>query len=128
LGLGVVHRQAQPRVHGRVGQARLGGDGDVPRQLGEQLGPLRVGAALAVHDVLEFGMAGHEDSFWVRGKSEARRLADGGAAVTGQEPPASPGIPALTPPEPVMTAEDAILDADLYTDDDPEEADLVGWY
>ncbi len=29
------------------------------RQFGEQLGALRVGAPLAVHDVLEFRMAGH---------------------------------------------------------------------
>uniref|UniRef100_A0A0N4ZGF4 LigA n=1 Tax=Parastrongyloides trichosuri TaxID=131310 RepID=A0A0N4ZGF4_PARTI len=60
FGLGVVDRQTQARVHRRIGHARLGGDGDFARQLGEQLGPRRVCAALAVHDVLEFGMAGHE--------------------------------------------------------------------
>ena len=27
-----------------------------------------------------------------------------------------------------MTAEDAILDADLYSDEDLEEADIVEWY
>ena len=46
----------------RVGHTRLGRDGDFARQLGEQLGAGRVGAPLAVHDVLELGMAGHGSS------------------------------------------------------------------
>ena len=47
------HGRAQARVHGGVGHAELGGDGDFPRQLAKQLGLHRVLPALAVHDVLE---------------------------------------------------------------------------
>ena len=51
--------EAQARVHLGIGHAVLGGDRDLARELGEQLGPGRVLAALAVHDVLELRMAGH---------------------------------------------------------------------
>jgi hypothetical protein len=54
LGLSVVDRQAQARIHRRVGQAGLGRDGDFARQLGEERGARRVRLPLAVHDVLEF--------------------------------------------------------------------------
>ncbi len=53
LGLGVLDRQAQTRVHRRVGQARLGGDGDFARQLGEHFRPHGILTALAVHDVFK---------------------------------------------------------------------------
>src|SRR5918998_1390850 len=52
-------RAAPPRVHGGVGQAHLGRDGDFAGELGEELGADRVDPALAVHDVLELGMSGH---------------------------------------------------------------------
>ena len=54
-----MHGGAQARVHGRVGQAELGRDGDFARQLGEQLGLDLILPPLAVHDVLELGMTGH---------------------------------------------------------------------
>jgi hypothetical protein len=41
------------------GQTHLRRHGDFARQLGKQAGALLVLRALAVHDVLEFGMAGH---------------------------------------------------------------------
>ena len=44
----------------RVGQADLGRHRDLARELGEQLGAERVLPPLAVHDVLELGMAGHD--------------------------------------------------------------------
>ncbi|ENN87315.1 hypothetical protein RHSP_26082 [Rhizobium freirei PRF 81] len=53
LRLGVLNRQAQARVHGRVRQARLGGDGDFTRQLREHFGTHRVLTTLAVHDVFK---------------------------------------------------------------------------
>src|SRR5262249_40257881 len=53
------HRRPQPRVHGRIGHAELGGDCDLARELAEQLGFRRILPPLAVHDVLELGMAGH---------------------------------------------------------------------
>jgi hypothetical protein len=34
-------------------------DGDLARELGEQLGAHRILLALAVHDVLELGVTGH---------------------------------------------------------------------
>ena len=42
-----------------IGQAHLGRDGDFAAELGEHRRALFVLRALAVHDVLEFGMAGH---------------------------------------------------------------------
>ncbi len=57
--LGGGDRQPQARIGVDVRQALLGGQGDVPRQLGEQLGLRLILAALAVHDVLEFRMSGH---------------------------------------------------------------------
>jgi hypothetical protein len=52
-----LHGQPQPRIHGRIGRAGLGGGGDFARQLGKQLGAHRILLALAVHDVLELRMA-----------------------------------------------------------------------
>ena len=47
----------------RTGWGVIASDGArlrwVARQFGEQLGALRIGAPLAVHDVLEFRVAGH---------------------------------------------------------------------
>jgi hypothetical protein len=60
LGARGEHRRAQARIHGGVGQAELGGDGDFTRELAEQLGFHRILPPLAVHDVLELGMAGHD--------------------------------------------------------------------
>ncbi len=54
-----LHRQAQPRVHVGIGRAGLGRHGNLPRELGEQLGAHRILAPLAVHDVLELRMASH---------------------------------------------------------------------
>jgi hypothetical protein len=48
-------------------------DGDFARQLAEQLGLLSVLPPLAVHDVLELGMAGHARSLGIR--PERRRKA-----------------------------------------------------
>ena len=59
LRLGGVDRGAQARVHVRVGHAHLGGHGDLAGELGELRRALLVLRALAMHDVLEFGMAGH---------------------------------------------------------------------
>ena len=59
LGAGGEHGGAQTRVHVRVGQAHLGGDGDFAGELGEELGADRVLLALLVHDVLELTMPGH---------------------------------------------------------------------
>ncbi len=53
------HRRPQPRVHRRIRHAELGGHGDFARELAEQLGFGRILSPLAVHDVLELGMAGH---------------------------------------------------------------------
>ena len=67
--------RAQPRVHRRIGLAHLGRDGDFPRQLAEQFRLLGILPALAVHDVLELGMAGHagslgfvRDGMWVKAR------------------------------------------------------------
>ena len=54
--------RAQPRIHGRVRGSELGRHRDFPRQLAEQFRLLGILLALAVHDVLELGMAGHAGS------------------------------------------------------------------
>ena len=59
LGPGRQDRGAQARVHVRIGHAHLGRDRDFAGELGEELRPDGVDAALAVHDVLELGMSGH---------------------------------------------------------------------
>ncbi|MCY1172893.1 hypothetical protein D9M73_130370 [compost metagenome] len=59
LRLGGVDRHAQARVHVRIGQAHLGGDGDFAAELGKHARALLILRALAVHDVLIFGMACH---------------------------------------------------------------------
>ena len=59
LGARCKHSCAQPRVHRGVRQAKLGGHRDFARELAEQLGLRFVRPPLAVHDVLELGMAGH---------------------------------------------------------------------
>ena len=46
-------------VHRRIGLAQFGRDRDFPGQLAEQLRLLGILPALAVHDVLELGVAGH---------------------------------------------------------------------
>ena len=56
------HGGAQARVHRRVGHAQAGGDGDLARQLAEQLGLRRILPPLAVHDVLELRMSSHDPS------------------------------------------------------------------
>jgi len=68
--------RAQPGIHGGIGQAHLGRNRDFARQLAEQFRLLGILPALAVHDVLELGMAGHgcllTESLGNRGR-EARR-------------------------------------------------------
>jgi hypothetical protein len=59
LRLGRGDRGAQARVHVGIGQAHLRGDGDFAAELGEHARALLILRALAVHDVLEFGMACH---------------------------------------------------------------------
>ena len=62
LRLAVANAKAESMPKDNIDRAikkGAGGDGDFTRQLGEQLGPRRVGAAFAVHDVLELGMSGH---------------------------------------------------------------------
>mgnify|MGYP000222714671 CR=1 FL=1 len=53
------HRAIEARVGGRIGAAMTDGDLDFTRDLGEMLRAFFVLRALAVHDVLEFGMACH---------------------------------------------------------------------
>jgi len=53
------YRGPQAWVHGGIGQAQLGRDRDLARELAEQLGFHLILPPLAVHDVLELGMAGH---------------------------------------------------------------------
>ena len=48
------------------GLAHFGRHRDFPRQLAEQFRLLGILLALAVHDVLELGMAGHAGVSWVR--------------------------------------------------------------
>ena len=59
LGAGGNDGGAQAWIHHRIGQAELGRDGDFARELAEQLGLHRVLPPLAVHDVLELRMPGH---------------------------------------------------------------------
>ncbi len=53
------HRRTQARIHVGIGHAGAGRDRDFARKLGEKHRALFVLRTLAVHDVLEFGMAGH---------------------------------------------------------------------
>ena len=64
------YRGAQPWIHRRVRSPELGSDGDFARQLAEQLRLLSVLPPLAVHDVLELGMAGHARSLGIRPEKE----------------------------------------------------------
>src|SRR6185503_9766063 len=57
--LGGDDRGAQARVEGGIGQSELGRYGDFAAELGEELSTDFVLLALAMHDVLELGMAGH---------------------------------------------------------------------
>jgi hypothetical protein len=57
--LAALTASAQARVHVRIGHAHLGRDGDFAGKLGKLRRALLVLRALAVHDVLEFGMACH---------------------------------------------------------------------
>src|SRR5258708_12283307 len=59
LRAGGDDRRAQARVHGGIGQSQLRRDGDFAREFSEQLGLRRILPPLAVHDVLELGVAGH---------------------------------------------------------------------
>jgi hypothetical protein len=59
------HRGAQSRVHGGIGYPQPRGDGDLACKLAKQLGFCRILPPLAVHDVLELRMSGH-DPFQVR--------------------------------------------------------------
>ena len=59
LRLGRVDRSAQARVHVSIGYAHLGRHGDFARELAELRRALFVLRTLAVHDVLELGMACH---------------------------------------------------------------------
>ena len=57
---------AEARVHVRIGQAHLGRDGDLAAQFRKHAGALLILRALAMHDVLEFGMTGHGISPYAR--------------------------------------------------------------
>ena len=59
------HGCPQPRVHRGVGGSKLGGDRNFPGQLAEQFRLLGILPSLAVHDVLELGMAGHAESLGI---------------------------------------------------------------
>src|SRR3546814_1598868 len=59
LRLGGVDREAQTRVHVRIGHAHFRGDGDFAAELREHGGALLVLRALAMHDILEFAVTGH---------------------------------------------------------------------
>jgi hypothetical protein len=47
---GFLNRDAEPEVRVRIGQARARRDGDLPRELGEELAALIVGDALLTLD------------------------------------------------------------------------------
>jgi hypothetical protein len=78
LGTGGQDGGAQARIERRVGQAHFGRHCDFARELAEQLGAHLILAPLAVHDVLELGMTGHDSNCnvvdaggvigWARGK------------------------------------------------------------
>src|SRR3546814_5116375 len=59
LRLGSVDREAQTRVHVRIGHAHFRGDGDFAAEFREHGGALLVLRALAMHDILEFAVTGH---------------------------------------------------------------------
>src|SRR3546814_7137246 len=59
LRLGGVDREAQTRVHVRIGHAHFRGDGDFAAEFREHGGALLVLRALAMHDILEFAVTGH---------------------------------------------------------------------
>ena len=50
---------AQPRIHGRIGQAQFRGDGNFAGELGKELGADRILLALFMHDVFELAMSRH---------------------------------------------------------------------
>ena len=64
---GFFHGQPQPRVHGRVAAAHLGGHGDFLDQPREERAALGVLAALAVLNVGPLGMACHARILWGKG-------------------------------------------------------------
>ncbi len=59
LRLGGIDGQPQARVHVGIGHAHFRRHGDFAAELGKHRAALLVLRALAMHDVLEFGMAGH---------------------------------------------------------------------
>src|SRR6185369_7949961 len=56
-----LNGKTQPRIERWVRRAELSGDGDFPRQFGEDLRARRVALTLAVHDIFGMRMAGHAD-------------------------------------------------------------------
>jgi len=60
LGACREDRRTEPRVERRVGLAELRSGGDFAGELAEQLGARLILAPLAVHDVLELRMSGHD--------------------------------------------------------------------
>ncbi len=79
LRLGGEDRGAQARIVVGVRQARFRRHGDLAAELGEELGALLVLLALAEHDVLELGMAGHG-----RLAKSAGEIAGGGPQFQGR--------------------------------------------
>ncbi len=61
--------QPQPRVHGRVAAAHLGGHGDLLDQPCEERAALGVLAALAVLNIGPLGMACHDAADEIHGQS-----------------------------------------------------------
>ena len=59
FGPGGEHRRAKPGIGVRIGQAHLRRDRDLAAELGEHRRAFLVLRALAMHDVLEFAVAGH---------------------------------------------------------------------
>src|SRR5260370_422388 len=70
---------AQPRIGRRIGQTGARRGRQFTNDLGKDLGALLILRALAVHDVLELGMASH--GRYSRSYRVARRAAPGGIAA-----------------------------------------------
>ncbi len=88
--LGLLDREAQPRIHRQVAAAVARGDHDLADQPGPDLAALLVLAALAVLDVRPLGMTGHGTSFAALTPAVGW---EGRAILRGAAPRLAPGVP-----------------------------------